>query len=134
MKKQDALLIIYEMSHLLMERFGKSKYYKKFPSFDVIHSYIDEGKFGAEKIEFTDNTLGLFSIDECCIEVYLDNILDKHSLIRVLLHEYCHYLQCPTWLTRHYSNGHTYLTHPYELEADEFENKHIDEFERLLNE
>ena len=57
----------------------------------------------------------------CCmineITVYRKNINGLEELIRTLVHEYQHYLQSPSWMTRYYKMGHTYESHPYELKA-----------------
>lgn len=38
--------------------------------------------------------------------------------IQVLIHEYTHYLQSPSWYTR-YCDSYTYDNHPYEIQANE---------------
>lgn len=52
------------------------------------------------------------------ITIYRNNIRDTEELTRTLIHEYQHYLQSPTWMTRYYIRGHNYLTHPYEIQAN----------------
>lgn len=51
------------------------------------------------------------------ITVYIQNIHSHEELIRVLIHEYQHYLQSPSWMTRYYKMGYDYNNHPYELAA-----------------
>jgi len=51
------------------------------------------------------------------ITVYWQNINSLEELIRVIVHEYQHYLQSPSWMTRYYKMGHTYDSHPYEVAA-----------------
>lgn len=51
------------------------------------------------------------------IIIYWKNIESKEELIRTLIHEYIHYLQSPIWMTRYYTMGYDYTTHPYELQA-----------------
>jgi Zn-dependent peptidase ImmA (M78 family) len=51
------------------------------------------------------------------ITVYLNNIHSHEELIRVLIHEYQHYLQSPSWFTRYYNMGYRYDNHPYEIQA-----------------
>lgn len=51
------------------------------------------------------------------IQVYWKNIKSIEHLIRTLVHEYQHYLQSPSWMTRYYNQGYTYENHPYELTA-----------------
>jgi hypothetical protein len=57
------------------------------------------------------------------IVVYWKNITGIEELIRTLIHEYQHYLQSPSWMTRYYRMGYEYEAHPYEVRAfDEEEN------------
>lgn len=51
------------------------------------------------------------------IILYKNNIKDIEELTRTLIHEYQHYLQSPTWMTRYYRKGHSYCDHPYEIQA-----------------
>lgn len=51
------------------------------------------------------------------ITVYIQNIHSHEELIRVLIHEYQHYLQSPSWMTRYYKMGYEYENHPYEVAA-----------------
>jgi hypothetical protein len=51
------------------------------------------------------------------IIVYWENICSLEELIRVIVHEYQHYLQSPSWMTRYYKMGHSYNSHPYEVAA-----------------
>lgn len=51
------------------------------------------------------------------ITLYLNNIHSHEELIRVLIHEYQHYLQSPSWFTRYYNMGYRYDNHPYEIKA-----------------
>lgn len=51
------------------------------------------------------------------IQVYWKNIRSIEHLIRTLVHEYQHYLQSPSWMTRYYNQGYSYDNHPYEIKA-----------------
>lgn len=51
------------------------------------------------------------------ITIYWKNITSLEELIRTLIHEYKHYLQSPSWMTRYYKMGYTYDNHPYEEAA-----------------
>jgi hypothetical protein len=42
-------------------------------------------------------------------------------LAKTIVHEYAHYLQDPKWMTRYYTMGYKYNTHPYEKEAFKIE-------------
>jgi len=40
--------------------------------------------------------------------------------IQTMIHEYTHYMQPRNgWYDRHFKNGHTYDSHPYEVDANE---------------
>lgn len=57
------------------------------------------------------------------ITLYWKNIPSTEILIRVLIHEYQHYLQSPSWMTRYWNMGYDYGTHPYEVQAWDEEEK-----------
>ena len=42
---------------------------------------------------------------------------NRRDVIETLVHEYQHHLQSPIWMKRYYDMGHTYDTHPYEVQA-----------------
>jgi len=51
------------------------------------------------------------------ITIYYKNITSLEELIRTIIHEYQHYLQSPSWMTRYYRMGYDYSNHPYEIAA-----------------
>ena len=51
------------------------------------------------------------------ITIYYNNIGSLEELIRTVIHEYQHYLQSPSWMTRYYKMGYDYSNHPYEVAA-----------------
>ena len=51
------------------------------------------------------------------ITIYYRNIDSLEELIRTIIHEYQHYLQSPSWMTRYYKMGYDYSNHPYEVAA-----------------
>ena len=60
------------------------------------------------------------------ITIYVGEIHDLEEYIQTIIHEYIHYLQSPTWYTRHWNRmrvdfmtGKDYFSHPYEAEAEE---------------
>mgnify|MGYP000697532301 CR=1 FL=1 len=59
------------------------------------------------------------------IVLYYKNIGSIEELIRTLIHEYQHYLQSPSWMTRYYKMGYDYNNHPYEIEANKEEENWI---------
>jgi hypothetical protein len=66
------------------------------------------------------------------ITVYWKNITGLEELIRTLIHEYKHYLQSPTWMTRYYKMGYTYDNHPYEEAARKEEENWYSIWEQAL--
>ena len=63
------------------------------------------------------NLKGEFDSDFNEIVVYWKNIKNEEELVRTLVHEYTHYLQSPSWMTRYYNMGYEYTDHPYEVQA-----------------
>lgn len=51
------------------------------------------------------------------IIIYYRNIKDEKHLLQTIIHEYQHYLQSPSWMTRYYNMGYSYSDHPYEVAA-----------------
>ena len=86
------------------ELYGESKHHSTTP-----YVYISNDKIGDVKGEYC------YIINE--ITVYWKNITSLEELIRTLVHEYQHYLQSPSWMTRYYNMGHDYESHPYEVAA-----------------
>lgn len=86
------------------ETYGESKHHTTSP-----YIFISNEKLGELKGEYC------FILNE--ITVYWKNIDSLEELIRTLIHEYQHYLQSPSWMTRYYNIGHDYESHPYEVKA-----------------
>ena len=97
--KQDAIQIL----DALACHYGKSKHYDWVP-----HLCFDD----------TDSILsGEFRADWEAIILYPTSLCyGIEQLATVINHEYIHYLQSPTWLTR-YGNMYEYFNNPYEIEA-----------------
>ncbi len=51
------------------------------------------------------------------IVLYYPKMKSRKQIIQTLIHEYQHYLQSPSWMTRYYKMGYDYSNHPYELAA-----------------
>lgn len=98
-----------------IELFGCSKYYKHTPYLAVETSPKSTGVDNQWK--------GEFDREENEIIIYSKNITDKEDLARTIVHEYAHYLQRGNWMQRYYDMGHTYNTHPYEIQAFAIEEK-----------
>lgn len=64
-----------------------------------------------------DNPEAEYIFDYNTIVIYYKNIEDAEHLAQTIIHEYQHYLQSPSWMTRYYNMGYCYSDHPYEVAA-----------------
>ena len=62
-----------------------------------------------------DNPEAEYIFDYNTIVIYYKNIEDAEHLAQTIVHEYQHYLQSPSWMTRYYNMGYSYSDHPYEI-------------------
>lgn len=101
---------------------------------EYIEKYIEvvEKHYGESKHQKTTPYITLSNVVEDDIKgeycyifneiiIYWKNIFSLEELIRTIIHEYQHYLQSPSWMTRYYRMGYNYSNHPYELAADKEE-------------
>ena len=87
----------------LIKHYGRSKYYNWIPN---IHLDDEDSILSGE-----------FRSDWRSIVLYPNAFMyGFDALATVINHEYIHYLQSPTWLTR-YGNTYDYYDNPYEIEA-----------------
>lgn len=105
-KEIEKLSLIYLDN--CIELYGESKWYQHTPYLSVESSPMSD--------DYDSEIKGEFDIDDNEIIIYFRNIRTKEDLARTILHEYIHYLQCPTWLTR-YNNKCLYEKNPYEIQA-----------------
>lgn len=98
----------------IVEHFGKSRFYKELPQLIL---YSDE------KV----HCYGQFDWEIPAIAVNVAMIPNTKTAVSTMLHEYCHYLQSPTWYTR-YSSMYSYEKHPYEIQADKFAEQWLHKF------
>jgi len=57
--------------------------------------------------------------DENLIQIYSKMNRTMKQLVNTTIHEFQHYLQCPTWIQRHIAKyGHKSRKNPYELQAE----------------
>lgn len=84
--------------------YGPSKHQQTFPYIFLSKDIIDDIK-GEYCYMFNE------------ITIYYRNIESLEELIRTVIHEYQHYLQSPSWMTRYYRMGYDYSNHPYEVAA-----------------
>ena len=103
---------ITKLAQLYLQRcteiLGESKFYPHTPYLSIESSPLAD--------EYGPETIGEFVSDENEIIIYFKNVKNEEELARTIVHEYVHYLQSPTWLTR-YNNTHFYNDNPYEFEA-----------------
>lgn len=92
--------------------------------YDVVESVYGHSKHQTTTphVHLCKSVEGEYTKGEYCylfneITVYYNNINSHEDLIRVLIHEYQHYLQSPSWFTRYYNMGYRYDNHPYEVAA-----------------
>jgi len=91
----------------IIEHYGQSNWTEFVPDLVLYHdaSYGCMGEFDDSNEE---------------VSINLAQCKTMRQAIATMIHEYQHYLQPRNgWYDRHYSNGHTYESHPYEIEANE---------------
>ncbi len=114
--KEDAIQILNALTH----HYGRSKHYNW--HVDIL-------------FDDTDSILsGEFRNDLQAIILYPTSLCyGLEQLATVINHEYIHYLQSPTWLTR-YSEIYEYYNNPYEIQAytREEEWRKLPELRRLV--
>ena len=102
--QKDILEYVKKYIKTVENHYGFSKHHLTTP-----YVYMNNEKIGELKGEYC------YILNE--ITVYWKNITSLEELIRTLIHEYQHYLQSPSWMTRYYNIGHDYESHPYEIAA-----------------
>jgi len=93
-----------------VEVYGHSKFHDCTPYLEFqpyVHSVYTED----------DNPEAEYIFDYNTIVIYYKNIEDAKHLAQTIVHEYQHYLQSPSWMTRYYNMGYSYSDHPYEVAA-----------------
>lgn len=91
--------------NVVEKHYGESKHHSHTPHIYLCNDKIKEDTKGEYCFLFNE------------ITIYLKNIGSHEELIRVLIHEYQHYLQSPSWFSRYYKMGYEYDNHPYEVAA-----------------
>ncbi len=87
----------------LRNHYGRSKYF----NWDVGLLFSDEDSILSGEFRSDWNAIVLYPSSLC---------FGIEQLATVINHEYIHFLQSPTWLTR-YGNMYDYYSNPYEREA-----------------
>ena len=113
--------------HLAKARRLSEKYLKRieeiygYSKFHECSPYIEFEPYLFSKYTGEDHTEAEYIHDYNSIILYYRHIRDEKHLAETLIHEYQHYLQSPSWMTRYYKMGHCYSDHPYEVAAFEEE-------------
>ncbi len=113
---------IEESFNMIVDDFGESKYHADIPYLDImkrtdIMEFSEDFADGKVRKKDLELIQGWFDPNENSIVLILENIDSIKDVIKTILHEYQHYLQCPSWIQRYYNMGYTYDNHPYEVEA-----------------
>ena len=106
------------------EIYGYSKYYDCSPYLEFeksIYSRYAGDDNNWHECEEDDTPQAEYDGIENTIVIYYRNILDEKQLAETIIHEYQHYLQSPSWMTRYYNMGYNYQNHPYEVAATQAE-------------
>jgi hypothetical protein len=110
MNKKDKILMDAEaIFNDVVKYYGYSKYQNTTPFIEIEDSPYSDAD--------DPNLIGEYCNLNNSLIVYWKNIKSKEQLIRTIVHEYTHYLQSPSWMTRYYNMGYNYSDHPYEVEA-----------------
>jgi len=96
---------------IVEEHYGHSKFHQTTP-----YVYILPTQCGITEID-KENPYGEYCSLHNEILLYPETYPCLETFIRVLIHEYIHYLQSPSWMTRYYNSGYFYNNHPYEVQA-----------------
>lgn len=110
MTRNEIKKVTEEVYNKVIKHYGTSKHHESLP-------YI-----AIEDTPYSDEVVPKNLFGEYCymlneVTLYWKNIPSLEVLIRTLVHEYQHYLQSPSWMSRYYKQGHTYDSHPYEVAA-----------------
>ena len=109
MNKDEIKLIATEVFTNVVKYYGLSKHYSSTPFLvieDSPYSDADDSECIGEFCSMLNELI-----------IYWKNIKNKTELVKTLVHEYQHYLQSPSWMTRYYNMGYNYSDHPYEIAA-----------------
>lgn len=116
------------LSQLYLDRcvdfYGLSKFQECSPYLEFERS-IYERLSGEEGMEGEQNPDAEYDNITNSIVVYYPKVQSARHLAEIIIHEFQHYLQSPTWMARYYKMGYTYDNHPYEVAANKEESNWV---------
>tara|TARA_R110000803_G_C11986495_1_gene321363 strand:+ start:1422 stop:1805 length:384 start_codon:yes stop_codon:yes gene_type:complete len=117
MTRTQVAEVIKEIYPKVEQHYGHSKFQECSPYVEIHHNIYARysGEVGAQG-EQDDCHAEYDRIDNSII-IYYPNMQNKKHIIETLIHEYQHYLQSPSWMSRYYKMGYDYSNHPYEKAA-----------------
>ena len=116
MKLNEIQKIVEETFPKIIEHYGLSKFQDCTPYVEYDTS-IYARLSGEEEMEGEQNPDAEYCSMNNEIIIYYPKMEDRKHVIETLVHEYQHYLQSPSWMTRYYKMGYNYNDHPYEVAA-----------------
>jgi hypothetical protein len=122
MKLDSIKKIVQEVYPKVEKKYGFSKFSECTPYIDFEKSIYarlsgeeDDGEYGEQSPEVEYDRINN------SIVLYYPKMKSRKQIIETIIHEYTHYLQSPSWMTRYYNMGYDYNNHPYELAAQKEE-------------
>lgn len=109
MTQKEIKKIVFEVYEKITKHYGESNHQQSIPYVVFEDSPYDDAD--------DPDLIGEYCSMMNEIVVYWKNISSPEVLIRTMVHEYQHYLQSPSWMTRYYKMGYGYDNHPYEIQA-----------------
>ena len=109
MNLKEIQKIVNEVFPKIETHYGFSKFHECTPYVEIQDSPYDDAD--------DPDLIGEYRSDDNSLILYWKNIKSFDDLVKTIVHEYQHYLQSPSWMTRYYRMGHYYSDHPYELAA-----------------
>jgi hypothetical protein len=119
MKLKDIQKIVDEVFPKIENYYGYSNHFPEVTPYIEYETSI----YGRMSGEEDDGSMGEESPDaefdriDNSIVIYYPKMKSKKHIVETLVHEYQHYLQSPSWMTRYYNMGFRYDNHPYEIAA-----------------
>ena len=99
-----------------LDIYGHSKHQDSAPYLEFETSIYDRLS-GEEGMEGEQSPDAEYDSITNSIVVYYPKVESKKHLAEIIVHEFQHYLQSPSWMTRYYKMGYNYNDHPYEVAA-----------------